>query len=139
MKSKSCCVYMLCLVLIAGNIFNQVIADETIYEIDPAHSFVEFRVSHLGISFIAGRFNEIEGVFHWDQSKPETAKTDVTVKTGSIDTNWAERDKHLRGDKFLDVKRYPDATFKSTGYEGSAETGQLHGVYHYTESTIQSH
>lgn len=97
------------------------------YDIDPAHSFVEFRISHLGYSTLVGRFNRIAGGFEWDRDNPAGAKIAVTVQTASVDTNHAERDKHLRNDDFLDVKRYPEAVFTSTKYTGDAAGGQMEG------------
>lgn len=102
------------------------------YEIDPAHSFVEFRIKHLGYSWLYGRFNDISGNFSYDSEQPEASEIALEIDTASVDTNHAERDKHLRGEDFLDVERYPKATFKSTGYdpeEGILEgTLSLHGV-----------
>jgi len=97
------------------------------FNIDPAHTFVQFRISHLGYSTVVGRFDKVSGTFSWDPQKPETAAIDVHIATDSIDTNFAERDKHLRSAKFLDVAKYPEATFKSTKYVGNAKGGTLEG------------
>lgn len=97
------------------------------YTIDPAHTFIQFRISHLGYSTMVGRFNTFEGDFTWDKETPETSSIGLTINTTSIDTNWAERDKHLRSDEFLDVEKYPQATFKSTKYTGDASGGTLEG------------
>lgn len=102
------------------------------YEIDPAHSFVEFRIQHLGYSWLYGRFNDISGDFSYDSEQPEASEIALEIDTASVDTNHAERDKHLRGEDFLDVKQYPKATFKSTGYDPQAGVLKgaltLHGV-----------
>ncbi len=98
------------------------------YEIDPAHSFVEFRIQHLGFSWLYGRFNDLSGDFSYDAEQPEGNKIDLEIDTASVDTNHAERDKHLRGEDFLDVEKYPKATFKTTKYTGDAEKGTLEGV-----------
>jgi len=97
------------------------------YKIDPAHAFIQFRISHLGFSTLAGRFNDFSGSFTWDKEAPEDSSIEVEVDTASIDSNWAERDKHLRGEDFLHVDEYPIATFSSTGYSGDAEGGKLEG------------
>lgn len=97
------------------------------YAIDPTHSFVEFRIQHLGYSWLYGRFNTISGTFSHDPAKPEASRIDVTIDTGSVDTNHAERDKHIRNEDFLDVEKYPEATFKATGYSGTAEAGTMTG------------
>ncbi|WP_421869383.1 YceI family protein [Motiliproteus sp.] len=100
------------------------------YELDPTHSFINFKTGHLGVSWLQGRFNDISGNFSWDADKPSNAMIDITINTASVDSNHAERDKHLRSDDFLDVKKYPTATFKSTGFDGKMLNGDLtlHGV-----------
>jgi polyisoprenoid-binding protein YceI len=98
------------------------------YEIDPTHSFVEFKIQHLGYSWMYGRFNGVTGSFRYDADKPADSAIEVTVDTKTIDTNHAERDKHLRSGDFLAVDEFPKATFKSTGYTGDANGGKLAGV-----------
>ena len=99
------------------------------YKIDKEgqHAFVDFKISHLGYSFITGTFKDWDGNFSWDPAKPEASKIDVTLKTVSVDTNHAERDKHIKSKDFLDVAEYPTATFKSTKVTptGKNAEGQL--------------
>lgn len=95
------------------------------FKIDPTHSFVEFSTSHLGISMLKGRFNTLSGQFSYDAASPAAAKIQVTVETTSIDTNHAERDKHLKSKDFLDVEAHPKATLVSTGYSENGKTGLL--------------
>ncbi len=97
------------------------------YKIDPSHSFVQFRIQHLGYSWLYGRFNKIEGGFSHDPSNPGANRINVEIDTASIDSNHAERDKHLREEDFLDVKKHPTAIFRSSRYEGDAGQGTLHG------------
>jgi len=105
------------------------------YVIDTAHAFVQFRIQHLGYSWLHGRFNTFEGGFSYDENDPAAARVEVTIDTASIDTNHAERDKHLRSGDFLAVDAHPEARFVSTAYsengDGSAELEgnlTLHGV-----------
>jgi len=98
------------------------------YQIDPTHSFVQFRVQHLGYSWLHGRFNNVSGSFKYDADKPAESAIDVTIETTSVDSNHAERDKHLRSGDFLNVAEFPKATFKSTGFKGDANGGTLSGV-----------
>ena len=98
------------------------------YDIDLSHAFIQFRISHLGYSVLNGRFNQFGGTFEWDKDNPSKAAIEVTVDTNSLDSNWAERDKHLRGEDFLHVEKFPKATFKSTKYTGDAKGGKLEGV-----------
>ena len=109
------------------------------YKIDPTHSFVEFHIQHLGYSWLYGRFNGVGGDFKYDATAPEASTINVTIETTSIDTNHAERDKHLRSDDFLGVDNFAQATFSSSGYKGTAEEGILSGVlkFHGVERTIE--
>ena len=98
------------------------------YKIDPAHSFVEFKTIHLGYSWLAGRFNKIEGSFKFDPSAGADAqKINLTIDAASVDTNHAERDKHLRSEDFFNVSEFPTVTFDSTGFEGDETGGTLTG------------
>lgn len=104
--------------LIAGLAFGSTaaIADDYVIDTKGAHASIKFRVQHLGYSWLYGRFNEFSGKFSYDEKQPEKASVEVTIKTGSVDSNHAERDKHLRSDDFLHVDKYPEAKFVSTGY-----------------------
>ncbi len=98
------------------------------YKIDPSHSFVEFRIQHLGYSWLYGRFNTISGSFSHDPNAPEDNKISVEIDTASVDTNHADRDKHLRNEDFLHVRKFPKATFESIKFIGSVDEGVLHGT-----------
>lgn len=110
-------------------------AEKYSIDIEGAHAFVQFRIKHLGYSWLYGRFNEFRGDFTYDEDDPNASQVKVVIKTASLDSNHAERDKHLRGKDFLHVDKYPEATFESTSYK---ETGlnkamltgdlTLHGV-----------
>ncbi len=103
----------------------QATAERYVIDTEGAHAFIQFRIKHLGYSWLYGRFNEFGGKFTYDQDDPGTSQIQVDIKTASLDSNHAERDKHLRGSDFLDVTKYPTATFKSTSYK---ETGFNKGV-----------
>ncbi|MCU0834632.1 MAG: YceI family protein [Chromatiaceae bacterium] len=94
--------------------------EKYVIDTEGAHAFVQFRVKHLGYSWLYGRFNEFSGTFTYDEDDPSSSRVEVLINTASIDSNHAERDKHLRNEDFLDVKTYPEARFKSTSYK---ETG----------------
>ena len=98
------------------------------YVIDQSHAFIQFRISHLGYSVVVGRFDKFNGKFSWDKENPQASTIEVEVETASVDTNWAERDKHLRSPDFLDVEKYPKAAFRSTKYSGDASGGKLEGM-----------
>jgi polyisoprenoid-binding protein YceI len=81
---------------------------------------VQFRIKHLAYSWLYGGFNDFSGTFTYDTEDTSNSGVELTINTASLDSNHAERDKHLRGKDFLDVERYPQASFKSTAYK---ETG----------------
>ncbi len=106
-----------------------------VIDTEGAHAFVQFRIQHLGYSWLYGRFNDFDGRFTYDPEDPSNASIQVDIRTASLDSNHAERDKHLRGKDFLHVDKYPDARFESTGVTWSENgtgtvTGDftLHGV-----------
>lgn len=114
--------------LVAGTAQANTESGSYAFDVDGQHQFVMFKISHLGYSWLYGRFNEFDGNFTYDAENPEQSKVSVTVQTDSIDTNHAERDKHLRSDDFLDVDQYPEATFESTRIEKTGEkTAKVHG------------
>lgn len=78
------------------------------------HAFIEFRIKHLGYSWLYGGFNDFDGSFTFDEKNPAADKVSVSINTNSVDTNHAERDKHIRSADFLNVAKYPQATFTST-------------------------
>lgn len=94
------------------------------------HAFINFKISHLGYSWLYGTFKDFDGSFSFDAKAPEASKVKVSINTASVDSNHAERDKHLRSGDFLNVDKNPTATFESTSVkstgEGAAEiTGNL--------------
>ena len=115
-------------VLAAAIAFSATASRAAEYRIDPAHSFVQFRISHLGFSWMVGVFDRISGSFAFDPAAgPAGQKISVEIDTASVDTGHAERDKHLRSPDFLNVRKFPKATFVSTGYEGDARGGTMKG------------
>jgi len=109
-------------------------AADYVIDTDKAHASINFRIKHLGFSWLTGRFDKFSGTFSFDPDKPETSKVKVVVDTDSVNSNHAERDKHLRGKEFLDTANFPTATFESTSVKLDGDratiTGNLtlHGV-----------
>lgn len=103
----------------------QAAPERYVIDTEGAHAFIQFRIKHLGYSWLYGRFNDFSGTFTYDPEETSNSQIQVSIKTASLDSNHAERDKHLRGSDFLDVGKYPTATFKSTAYK---ETGFNQGV-----------
>ncbi|SFJ46651.1 YceI family protein [Planctomicrobium piriforme] len=104
------------------------------YVVDPAHTSVTFKVSHLGLSWTHGRFNEASGAFSIDPANPAKTTFSFAIKADSIDTGNTKRDDHLRSPDFFNVKQYPAITFQSSSVQpaqdGYEVTGNLtlHGV-----------
>ena len=71
------------------------------YKIDETHTTIEFKVSHLGFSYVIGRFDDFEGTFSYDSAAPEKSEVSVSIDTTSINSNHTARDKHLKSDDFL--------------------------------------
>ncbi|EMI2315173.1 YceI family protein [Providencia rettgeri] len=93
------------------------------------HAFIEFRIQHLGYSWVYGSFKDFDGNFTYDAKDPSKDKVEVTIKTGSIDTNHAERDKHLRSADFLNAAKFPEAKFVSTEVKKDGETYKITGDF----------
>ncbi|WP_434766996.1 YceI family protein [Pseudomonas triticicola] len=107
-----------------------VMAADYVVDKEGQHAFVDFKISHLGYSFITGTFKDIDGKFSFDAAKPEDSKIEFNVNTASVFTNHAERDKHIVSADFLNAKEFGKATFvstsvKSTGTNTADVTGDL--------------
>lgn len=89
----------------------------TTWDLDPAHSLVEFSAKHMMISTVKGRFAGVRGTIIEHGDNPANATVDVEIDTASLDTRDERRDGHLRSADFFDVERYPTITFKSTRVE----------------------
>ena len=93
------------------------------YDIDTkgAHASINFRIKHLGFSWLTGRFDKFDGTFSYDDKAPEKSSVKVEIDTASVNSNHAERDKHLRSADFLDVAKFPKATFVSKSVTPKAD------------------
>jgi polyisoprenoid-binding protein YceI len=107
-------------------------AEEYVY--DAVHSSVSFKARHLDISWIHGRFNEVDGKFSIDREDPSKSTFQLTIKADSVDTGNAARDEHLRQPDYFDTKQFPTIEFQSRkvkAIEGGYEvTGDftMHGT-----------
>lgn len=95
----------------------------TTWQIDPAHSNVEFAVRHLMISTVKGRFGDVRGMVTMDEADATRGAVDVTIETASIDTRVEQRDQHLRSSDFFDVEHFPTITYRSRRVEADAHGG----------------
>ncbi len=98
------------------------------YDIDPAHSSVNFQVKHLAISKVNGSFGSFTGTFSFSEGAPESWQAEATIQIASVDTGNQDRDDHLRNSDFFDAEQFPTMIFKSTGVKmANASEGQLMG------------
>ena len=111
------------------------LAADYVIDTKNAHASITFRIKHLGFSWLTGRFDKFSGDFSYDDKNPDASKVKVEIDTASVDTNHAERDKHLRAADLLATDEFPTATFESTsikaeGPDKAKITGNLtlHGV-----------
>jgi polyisoprenoid-binding protein YceI len=94
------------------------------YDIDPAHSSLEFAAKHAMVTTVRGRFSDFTGVLHIDGTNPEQSSAEVNVKIASIDSRSDQRDEHLRSADFFDAEKHPEMTFKSTRAAAGKREGQ---------------
>ena len=113
------------------SISSAAIAAPVSYAIDTPgmHASINFKVNHLGYSWLTGRFNSFSGDYQYDPENIANSKINVKIDTKSVSTNHAERDKHLRSSDFLNVSKYPESSFVSTSITGSDENMQVKGNF----------
>jgi len=92
-------------------------AGATVYSIDAGHSAVGFKVRHMMVSVVSGRFARFSGEFSYDAKNIQAGKARATIDAASIDTGVAHRDDHLRGPDFFDAEKFPTLEFSSTGVQ----------------------
>jgi polyisoprenoid-binding protein YceI len=107
----------------------------TRWNVDAAHSAIEFAVRHLMLSTVKGHFTDFSGTVTADESNPSSSQIEVTIQVASIDTRQPDRDGHLKSADFFDVEKYPTITFKGKRVSGDVKgdftlTGDLtmHGA-----------
>ena len=107
----------------------------TTWNIDPAHSAAEFKVKHMMISNVKGKFSGLSGALRLDESDLTKSRVEASIPVTTISTGDAQRDGHLKSADFFDAERLPAMTFTSTKVESKgpselAVTGDLtmHGV-----------
>ena len=100
------------------------------YAIDPDHSAVLARVSHLRYSYLVFRFDKVAGKLTWDPVAPEKSTLSVSVPTSSINSNVKGFPEQLTGEQFLDSGHFPEATFVSTAFRPTDAThGKVEGTF----------
>ncbi|MBA2651792.1 MAG: YceI family protein [Tatlockia sp.] len=97
-------------------------------KLDPQHSYLLWRVDHLGFSTQSGKWY-VNGTLMLDKDNPANSKVEVSVKLSELVTGIPELNKHLLGPLFFDVAKFPKATFVSNKVEVlSKTTAKVHGL-----------
>lgn len=100
----------------------------TKWKIDPMHSEINFRVKHMVVSKVTGKFTEFSGTMETEDDNLDTAKINFEANVKSITTHQEDRDKHLKSDDFFNAEAFPHIKFESTDVEKKGEdTYQLKG------------
>lgn len=101
------------------------------YKVDTKgmHASINFKIQHLGYSWLTGRFDKFSGNYVYDDKDLANSKINIKIDTKSVSTNNAERDKHLRSADFLNVSKYPESTFESTSIIGTDSEIQVKGKF----------
>jgi len=105
---------LLAVAIIASSLTSITNAADYIVDYKGAHASINFKVQHLGYSWLTGRFDKFNGKFSYDKKDVSTSKIEINIDTTSVNSNHADRDKHLKSDDFLDVNQFSNAKFVST-------------------------
>lgn len=100
------------------------------YTLDPLHTAVIARVSHLGYSWSVFRFDRAQGTLAWNPEDIASARLSVAVETGSVATNVEGFAANIAGETFLNAAKFPQATFVSTAFRPKdAMRGEVDGQF----------
>ena len=99
------------------------------YNLDPRHSYIGFRVMHMGLAEVPGAFRDFSGTINYDGNDVSKSSVNFTAKVTSVDTGVAPRDNHLRTADFFEVEKYPEMTFKSTKIEKKGKNWEVTGDF----------
>jgi len=121
--------------IVVGSFLSTANAADYVIDNKGAHASINFKIKHLGYSWLVGRFDKFSGTFSYDAKNVSASKIEVNIDTSSVNSNHSERDKHLKSDDFLDVSAFANAKFvsdkiteKGDGKMAIAGILTLHGV-----------
>lgn len=126
MFDKRCAALALAVMLILATAGGAWSADT--YEVDGAHAYVGFTISHLVINRVRGTFNDFTGTIVYDPNDVTKSSMTGAINVASIDTAHQKRDADLRGESFFDVDKYPQITFESIRVEEGEDSAIMHGI-----------
>ena len=92
------------------------------YKLDESHTQIGFKIKHLVISTVSGRFNKYSGTFNFDPATGKLEGIKTSIEAASIDTNEPDRDKHLRGPDFFDVEKFKTIEFVSKNIKNKGKS-----------------
>lgn len=100
-----------------------------VFSFDKAHSFINFKVKHMGLVEVPGFFRDFTGTVNFDAKDITKSTVEFTAKATSVDTGVTNRDNHLRTKDFFEVDKFPDITFKSTKVEKKGKGMMITGDF----------
>jgi polyisoprenoid-binding protein YceI len=119
-------------------------ATTTTWNIDPVHSAAEFRVRHMMISNVRGRFTGVSGKLTYDPTDVAKSRVEASIDVATIDTRDPQRDTHLKSPDFFDAEKFPTLTFSSSRVTRRANGSVLvagplsiHGVTREVEFAVE--
>jgi len=95
------------------------------YNVDKSHSNIGFKIKHMMISNVVGKFNTFNGTFEYDEKKNTLKSLTAQIDVSSVDTDNKKRDGHLQKSDMLDVEKYPKITFVVTKIDGEDVYGDF--------------
>jgi polyisoprenoid-binding protein YceI len=125
MKHRLLQFFIACLAIFS---FDSVYAAAETYTLDSSHSYVEWRISHLGFSYPSGKWMA-NGTLILDKEHPQDSKVNVIIHVTDLITGNPELDKHLKGKLFFDTDQFPDAIFVSSKVQVTGkDTAKVYGM-----------
>lgn len=96
-------------------------------KIDPAHSSVNFEISHMAVSHVHGSLTNVNGIVELNDKDITKSSVEATIDTTTVSTGVVMRDNTLKSDNFFNVQKYPQITFRSSSLRRNKGTVQLLG------------
>lgn len=114
--------------VLAGVLIGSSMVSAAVYKVDVSHSTVGFKVKHMMVSTVTGKFGNFNGLYDLDKGKFKSLSGQI--KADSVDTGIQKRDDHLRSADFFDTAKFGDITFTMTSATKTKMTGDLsiHGI-----------
>jgi len=97
------------------------------YKFDPNHTFIGFKVKHMGLTEVPGYFRDFTGTVTYDAADVSKSSVEFTAKIASVDTGADGRNKHLQKPEFFDAEKFPEMKFKSTKIEKKGKKWMMTG------------